>query len=319
MKQKLLSATLITCIIGSSFAMPSMHHSDIVYAATPTTLSAQQKADETANQLIGTAKSLMGKSTYSTAVYKPTYPYKFSCATFIMYIFEKNGVDLATYNEDYMMQQGTAVSKGQWKKGDLLFFRSKKTGTDPDHVAMYIGDNKVIHMADSKQNIVISDLRDKAYYTENYFGARRVIPSLLPSSPATIGDQIVSSAYDLQNKATIGTVNNESAKRFTTTGFINYIYKNNGVMLNSSTIKELQSKGATVSRSALQKGDLIFFSSAIGSKTPSLVAIYAGEHRLIIPSTGEVITRVLLADYYADRYITAKRVLTRNVSNRSSL
>ena len=60
-----------------------------------------------------------------------------------------------------MMQQGTPVAKGQWQKGDLLFFRSKTTAKDPDHVAMYIGDNKVIHMADSKQNIIISDLNEQ--------------------------------------------------------------------------------------------------------------------------------------------------------------
>ena len=43
-----------------------------------------------------------------------------------MYIFEKNGVDLATYNEDYMMQQGTYVARNQLQKGDLLFFKVKR-------------------------------------------------------------------------------------------------------------------------------------------------------------------------------------------------
>ena len=47
-----------------------------------------------------------------------------------------------------------------------------------------------------------------------------------------------------------------------------------------------------------------------GSQNASLVAIYAGDHRLIIPTTGEVISRVLLVDYYKDHYITAKRVFT---------
>ena len=56
---------------------------------------------------------------------------------------------------------------------------------------MYIGDNKVIHMADPKQNIVISDLDSKPYYKDNYITARRVLPSLLPSNPATKGDNIV--------------------------------------------------------------------------------------------------------------------------------
>lgn len=308
MKRKLLSAALITCVTASSLTIPSYDQAYNVSAATvtaqPTNVAVSAKAD----QLIQTAKSLIGKATYSTAEYKSTYPYKFSCATFLMYVFEQNGVDLATYNENYMMEQGTPVAKGQWQKGDLLFFRSKTTGTDPDHVAMYIGDNKVIHMADSKQNIVISDLNSKPYYTENYYGARRVIPSLLPSNPATAEDNIVSLAYDLKDTATIGSVNNEATKKFTSTGFVNYVYGKNGTTLNASSLKDLQSKGTTVSRSNLKKGDLVFFNSVKGSTTPSLVAIYAGEQRLIIPNSGGVITRVLLVDYYKDHYITAKRV-----------
>jgi hypothetical protein len=51
----------------------------------------------------------MGKATYSTAVYKKTAPYKFSCATFLNFIFEKEGVDLATYNENYMMKTSEGV------------------------------------------------------------------------------------------------------------------------------------------------------------------------------------------------------------------
>lgn len=319
MKRKLLSAAIITCVSVSSLAVPSFEQTRTVSAATVTSQASQQDVSAKADQLIQTAKSLIGKSTYSTAVYKPTYPYKFSCATFLMYVFEKNGVDLATYNENFMMQQGTPVAKGQWQKGDLLFFRSKTTALDPDHVAMYIGDNKVIHMADSKQNIVISDMNSKPYYTENYIGARRVLPSLMASNPATKGDNIVDLAYDIKDEAVIGSVNNESTKRFTSTGFVNYVYKNNGVSLNASSLKALQSKGTTISRSNLKKGDLVFFSSSKGSKTPSLVAIYAGEHRLIIPTTGGVLTRVLFVDYYNDRFLTAKRVFTDSTASAPSV
>ena len=161
-------------------------------------------------------------------------------------------------------------------------------------------------------NIIISDLKSKPYYTDNYIGATRVLPSLMSADPATKGDNIVSLAYDLKDEASIGSVNNENTKKFTSTGFVNHVYKNNGVTLNASNLKDLQSKGTTVSRSDLKKGDLVFFNSKQGSTTPSLVAIYAGDHRLILPMTGGVKTRVLLVDYYKDRYLTAKRVFTDN-------
>ncbi|MFB7156440.1 C40 family peptidase [Lysinibacillus sp. NPDC056232] len=309
MNKRFLTTTLALTIGFSTVGMvqPTIHPIE-VEAATTNALNNAQAVNTKADQLIQTGKSLIGKATYSNSVYKATYPYKFSCATFIMYIFEKNGVDIGTYNEDYMIQQGTSVNRNQLQKGDLLFFKSKKTGTDPDHVGMYIGNNKMIHMADSKQNIVISDLNSKPYYTDNYVGARRVLPTLLSANPATKGDKIVENAFNYKNKVTMSSTNNEASLRFTAPGYVDFIYRKSGIKLGTTNLKELMNVGTTVSRTNLKKGDLVFFNSAKGSKTPSLVAIYAGDQRIIIPSSNGITTRVLMVDYYKEHYITAKRV-----------
>lgn len=311
MNKHLFKATLALTISLGALGLSLVTVQPItIEAATTNVQNNDQAVSAKAEQLIQTAKSLIGKATYSNTEYKPTYPYKFSCASFLMYIFEKNGVDLATYNEDYMLQQGTAVARNQLQKGDLLFFKSKATGTDPDHVGMYIGDNQMIHMADSKQNIVISDLNSKPYYTENYVGARRVLPTLLPSNPATKGDTIVENAYTYKDKVTISTTNNEQSYRFTGPGFVEYVYRKSGVNLGTTNLKEQMNLGSTVSRANLKKGDLVFFGSSKGSKTPSLVGIYMGDHRIMVPSSSGILTRVLLVDYYNERYITAKRVFS---------
>ncbi|WP_274307659.1 C40 family peptidase [Solibacillus daqui] len=306
MKKRFVTTVALAIGISSFSTMPAIMEPTPVYAAN--VQNNDQAVAIKANQLITTAKSLIGKATYSNTVYKPTAPYKFSCATFLMYIFEKNGVDLATYNENYMMQQGTYVPRNQLQKGDLLFFKSKKTGTDPDHVGMYIGDNKIIHMADSKQNIVISDLNSKPYYKDNYVTARRVLPTLMSANPATTGDKIVAKAYATKDQVKMGSINNDASLRFTSGGFIEYTYRKNGVLLKTKTLSEQMKLGTAVSKSNLKKGDLVFFNSTKGSKTPTQVAIYAGDHRLIIPTSNGVITRVLLVDYYKDHYITARRV-----------
>lgn len=307
MKKRLLTTAFALSIGFSSISMtPTILQPTEVSAAT--VYGNEQAVSKKADQLITTAKSLIGKATYSNTVYKSTAPYRFSCATFLMYIFEKNGVDLATYNEDYMMQQGTYVARSQLQKGDLVFFKSKKTGTDPDHVGMYIGNNKIIHMADSKQNIVISDLNSKPYYTENYVSARRVLPSLMSANPAPKGDAIVERAYANKDKVKMGSVNNETSLKFTNGGFVEYMYRKSGVQLGVKTITGQMKLGSTVAKANLKKGDLVFFNSVKGSKTPSLVAIYAGDHRLIIPNSDGIITRVMMVDYYKEHYITAKRV-----------
>ena len=90
MKKTLLKTTIALTIGFSSFsAMPMI--SEPIQVSAATNYGNQQAVNKKADQLITTAKSLMGKATYSSSVYSPTAPYKFSCATFMMYIFEKNG------------------------------------------------------------------------------------------------------------------------------------------------------------------------------------------------------------------------------------
>ena len=68
----------------------------------------------------------------------------------------------------------------------------------------------------------------------------------------------------------MGNMNDERAMKFTGAGFVNYVYKQNGVTLGTTNIKEQMKKGTTVSRANLKKGDLIFFNSVKGSSTPGL-------------------------------------------------
>jgi cell wall-associated NlpC family hydrolase len=278
-----------------------------------TIIGPNQTADQVADAIIKTGIDLIGKATYSRTEYKTTYPYKFSCATFIDYIFKQNGVDLATYNEDYMLKLGEPVSNDQLKKGDLFFFDVIKTDSNPaDHIGIYLGNNKLLHMADPTQNIVISDMTAKPYYTENFVGARRVIPSYMPSSPLSTADKIVNTAYTLQGHVTISsTVNNPATKTFTNGGFVNYTYVQNGINLGTNIISQLATKGSFVARSNLKKGDIVFFTNTIGSNTPNIVAIYGGNYKVIFTNpTQGIVSRVLFYPWYDTHYLTARRVIT---------
>lgn len=277
-------------------------------AATTNIYNNQKAVDAKADEIIRFGKSLIGKATYGSN-YSYTYPYQFKCASFIDFIFQSKGVHLGSRDEDYMIKQGTYVPRNQLQKGDLVFFRSSSTATVPSHVGIYIGDNKILHMANSKLKITISDLNSTSFYRDNYMSARRVLPSLMPSNPATKADNLIENAYKLMNKVKMGSVNDERNMKFTGVGYVNYIYKLNGVNLGGKTsVKDLSKLGTTVSRSKLKKGDLIFLNSTAGSSTPTRVAIYAGEHRIIVPSSDGISSKVLLSDYYNSHYMYAKRV-----------
>lgn len=270
----------------------------------------QLKVETKANEIIDFSKSLIGQATYG-GNYSYEYPYQFKCASFVEFVFRANGIDLGSKDEDYMIQQGIHVDREDLQKGDLVFFRNDSESMKPSHVGIYIGNGDIIHMANSKLNIVISDVNNSPspYYQNNYMGARRIIPFMLPSNPPTQADKIVDFAYDLMDKVTMGKVTNEEELKFTGVGFINYVYKQNGIELGGTLIRHVREFGETVSREDLQKGDLIYISGGTLSNTPSYIGIYCGENRLIIPSSTGVVSRVIISDYYGQRFIEAKRVI----------
>ncbi len=122
----------------------------------------------------------------------------------------------------------------------MILFSStaNPANTDPtDHVGLYIGDNKIIHMANPELDVTISDLDSTSYYRNNYVKAKRVFPSLLSANPATKGDQVVSGYFALKDKVKINsTTNNPATATFTNAGLVDHIYKQAGINLGTTNI-----------------------------------------------------------------------------------
>lgn len=92
-------------------------------------------------------------------------------------------------------------------------------------------------------------------------------------------------------------------------GLIYSIYKNElGISLPRSS-REQSGYGTQVSKSDLQKGDLVFFNTT--GNGVSHVGIYIGDGEFIHASSGQkkVITSSLDEGYYEQRYVNATRVL----------
>ena len=97
----------------------------------------------------------------------------FDCSGYTQYVFKKCGVTIGRTTKD-QIKNGTSVSKANLKAGDLVFFKDTYSGcTNPSHVGIYIGGNQFIHASSSK-GVTISQLNSD-YYTQHYYGARRVI------------------------------------------------------------------------------------------------------------------------------------------------
>lgn len=120
----------------------------------------------------------------------------------------------------------------------------------------------------------------------------------------TLGDQIVNFAMNYIGVPYVwgGT----TTKGFDCSGFTQYVFKQNGVTLNRTAAQQLKN-GEKVTD--LQTGDLVFFNNTYSTTAAaSHVGIYIGNNQFIHAANGGVKITSLDQEYYASRYIGARRV-----------
>ncbi|NLY48486.1 MAG: SH3 domain-containing protein [Clostridiales bacterium] len=90
------------------------------------------------------------------------------CSGFVYTIYKQFGYNIPRVSRDQAKSAGRKVDISERQPGDLIFYTDNKGVVN--HVALYIGDDKIVHAASSKQGIIIS----KYNYREVYC-IRRVI------------------------------------------------------------------------------------------------------------------------------------------------
>ncbi|MBM7563173.1 cell wall-associated NlpC family hydrolase [Paenibacillus sacheonensis] len=93
----------------------------------------------------------------------------FDCSSFTQYVYDNFNITLPRTSLDQALK-GQKVAKGYLSMGDLVFF--KTNGYSISHVAIYAGNNKILHSAND--GVEISDL-SSSYWKKNYVTARRVL------------------------------------------------------------------------------------------------------------------------------------------------
>ncbi|MFX3633856.1 MAG: C40 family peptidase [Candidatus Pristimantibacillus sp.] len=153
--KRIIKLGLCTVIGLSAFALGSV--ANRAEAATPQTL-----------ELISAGKNYIGVPYKYGAPVGVTYA--FDCSSFTQYMF--NGLDVSLpRTASAQSSKGTKVPKGELSTGDLVFF--KTNGKSISHVAIYAGNNKILHSS-SSQGVTISNM-GSAYWTKYYVTARRVV------------------------------------------------------------------------------------------------------------------------------------------------
>lgn len=126
----------------------------------------QQQIDlliSTATSLVGTPYVWGGESLAEGG---------FDCSGFTQYVYSQVGYTLNRVSVD-QATQGTAVAKTDIQPGDLLFFSLDGTGRI-SHVALYLGNGRMIHSPKTGDTVKITDMTT-SYWQTRFVTARRII------------------------------------------------------------------------------------------------------------------------------------------------
>jgi cell wall-associated NlpC family hydrolase len=97
------------------------------------------------------------------------------CSGFVQYIYGNFDIDLPRSSAEQSQVGKLAALEMNFAKlmpGDLLFF--KRSGQRIGHVGIYMGEGKMIHAADRRQGVTITDLR-QARLSRAFVMAKRVL------------------------------------------------------------------------------------------------------------------------------------------------
>ena len=135
-------------------------------------LAKENEMNELIEDILDEARSHIGKS----YVWATRGPKTFDCSGFVYYVFKQFGYNFSPSSRN-QYTLGTKVERKNAKKGDLIFFHSRKHPRDVGHVGI-IWDVKsdgtilFIH-ASVKKGISIAEL--DGYYERNFVGIKRVL------------------------------------------------------------------------------------------------------------------------------------------------
>jgi cell wall-associated NlpC family hydrolase len=130
-------------------------------------------AGVTAAGIIATAKRYLGTH-YRYGGESPSTG--FDCSGFVQYVFAKHGVELPrTSRLQAHAGEALPLTVDALQPGDLLLFAS--SGTQINHVAIYVGHNRILHSSAGAGGVVYDDLTTPRgrWYLKRHVASRRVL------------------------------------------------------------------------------------------------------------------------------------------------
>ncbi len=207
---------------------------------------------------------------------------------------ERENVDLG-----YGVVEDASVNLRDTPSSDGALLATLTTGETAYIIGLNCGWYKVQY--EGQTGYIRSDLlaltEPPRWNSQNYVGEAPVVE--------TVGEQIVNYAYNFLGTPYVwgGT----STSGFDCSGFTQYVFKQMGYSIKRTAAQQLTCGYAVTD---LQLGDLVFFENTYTTGADaSHVGIYVGDNQFIHAASGGVKVTDLSDDYYAARYVGARRVI----------
>lgn len=207
---------------------------------------------------------------------------------------ERENVDLG-----YGVVEDASVNLRDTPSTDGALLATLTTGETAYIIGLNCGWYKVQY--EGQTGYIRSDLlaltEPPRWNSQNYVGEAPVVE--------TVGEQIVNYAYNFLGTPYVwgGT----STSGFDCSGFTQYVFKQMGYSIKRTAAQQLTCGYAVTD---LQLGDLVFFENTYTTGADaSHVGIYVGDNQFIHAASGGVKVTDLSDDYYAARYVGARRVI----------
>lgn len=100
----------------------------------------------------------------------------FDCSGYVQYVFARHGIDLPrTARQIAEVGEPISMDRRDLREGDLLFFAGN--GTRIDHVAIYLGDDQIIHSTASGGGVRVESLTSPRgeWFERRMVAARRIV------------------------------------------------------------------------------------------------------------------------------------------------
>jgi len=130
-----------------------------------TTVSSNVQATVDTSSVTAAAYSLVG-SRYRSGGNSPATG--FDCSGFVQYVFSVTGKKISRSTSS-QLYEGTAVSRSNMQPGDIIVW-STNASNAPTHVALYVGNGNMIHAANPRSGIIVSNVS----YWESHGGGHIV-------------------------------------------------------------------------------------------------------------------------------------------------